>query len=87
LLFEKNLEKLFDAVILVKSKQEIACQRAMEKFSLTRKEAKKRLKAYIAVSKKIKKSDFIVENNSTLKDLSIRVNGLWNKLVKTKFIM
>lgn len=82
LLFEKNLEGLFDRVILVKSREDILIKRLKEKYGLDSREAKKRLFLFLTAGKKEKKSDFILANNSNLNELKKEVNLLWQKISK-----
>jgi len=80
LLFEKKLQNCFDGVILVVAKREILIERIRKKFSLSREMAIKRLSLYLSIREKIKKADFIIENDVTFRKLKEEVDSLWNKL-------
>jgi dephospho-CoA kinase len=80
LLFEKNLQRYFDGVILIYVKRKILIPRIRKKYSLSKNEIMKRLSLYISVRKKIKKADFIVDNNSSFQSLKKEVDDLWIRL-------
>jgi len=82
LLFEKRLEKYFDGVIVVNVKRNILINRIKKRFKLNTKEINKRLKLYIPLKEKIKKSDFVIYNNGGIKELYKEINILWKSLNK-----
>ncbi len=82
LLFEKKLGAHFDKIILVKTEKEKIIKRANKKHLISRAEVLKRLSLYIPVREKIKRSDFIVNNSSSLKKLEKEVDLLWEKIRK-----
>lgn len=82
LLFEKKLGKIFDKNILVKVKDNVLFERLKEKYNFSDQEIKQRLSLYLPVQEKVKKSDFVLENNLDLKNLEKEVNVLWQKINK-----
>ena len=80
LLFEKKLERLFDATILVYIPKNILIKRIKNNLGLSKRRALARLKLYEPVKKKIKCADFVINNNSNIKALENKVSALWNKL-------
>ncbi len=80
LLFEKKLEKIFDKNILIKVKNDILIERLKEKYNFCDQEIKQRLSLYLPITESEKKSDFVLENNSDLKNLEKEVNLLWQKI-------
>ena len=82
LLFEKKLERHFDGVIVVNVKRDILINRIKKKFKLNIKDIKRRLKLYIPLKEKIKKSDFVIDNNGNILDLEREVDILWKRLIK-----
>ena len=84
LLFESNLEKQFNKVISI-----IACKRVrLKRLKKTRKMTENQFKNIIRsqtsdVIRK-KKSDYVIYNNSTLKDYKIKINKLISKLQLTQ---
>jgi dephospho-CoA kinase len=80
LLFEKNLDKLFDKVILVCISKKVFIERAKKRFDLSRKEALKILSLYLPLREKIRRSDYIIWNNTSLRNLARKVDRLWKRL-------
>lgn len=80
LLFEKNLEEMFDKNILVKVKDDILISRLKEKYAFSDQEIKQRLSLYLPVKEKENKTDFVLENNLDLKNLEKEVDLLWQKI-------
>ena len=80
LLFENNLEKQFHKVIsIIASKQE-----RLKRLKKTRKMSETQFKNIIRSQTsdiiRKKKSDYVIYNNSTLKDYKTKINKLINKL-------
>lgn len=84
LLFEKNLQSLFDGVVCVVSKEEVALQRVMERDQLTEKEAKDRLSHQLPLSQKTSQSDFTIDNSGTIEDLRQNARNLIKTLTNPK---
>ncbi|MFH1772716.1 MAG: dephospho-CoA kinase [Candidatus Omnitrophota bacterium] len=80
LLFEKKLEMYFDKTILVWTKQEILLKRINKKLSLNRSKALRRLRLAMPIKQKLRKSDFIIANNTSIRNLKNEVSILWKKL-------
>lgn len=80
LLFEKKLESYFDGAILVLASVTSLLERLMEKYSISKEQALRRLSLYIPASEKIEKADFIINNNLGFLELKKEVNLLWKKL-------
>lgn len=76
LLFEKELESQFDAVILVYTQPEIQIQRLMTRNHLTLVEAQARIKNQSPMPDKIKKSQFCLDNSTNIQDLETQVDTL-----------
>lgn len=84
LLYEKKLQKYFDAVILVRADRKSVIARIEKKFRLTRDEAIKRLVLFISDKKKAKTADFIIDNDFGLKNLKNQADLLWKKISEYK---
>jgi dephospho-CoA kinase len=82
LLFEKDLQGLFDKTILIKVKEDILAKRLKEKHNFSDEEIKKRLSLYLPGKEKEKRADFILTNNLSLGDLEKEVSVLWHKINK-----
>ena len=73
LLFEVGWQDLFDKILFVQTDDNIRLKRLMERNSYSEKDAKARISAQIPQEEKIKKSDFIICNNGTLKILQNQI--------------
>lgn len=68
LLFEANLDKYFEHILLVVCDEKIALER-LEKRGLSKKESKERLKNQMPVKNKIIRANYLIYNNGSLNDL------------------
>ena len=82
LLFEINIEKEFDLILLVYSTKEIQLKRIMERDNRTKEEALNIINSQMDLELKKKKSDYIFKNNNTLKDLYEEIDNVLEKLEK-----
>ncbi len=78
LLFETNLQKTVDETILVVADKEIRIERIMERDNLTREQAIKRIDMQMSDKEKIALADTIIENNGSMNDLLITINGYFS---------
>ena len=83
LLFEANMEVLFDKIILIISDDDIRKNRLMLRNGYTEEEAKLRIKAQMDQNLKIAKSDYIIVNNNK-EDLYKNCKNIYNLLNKIK---
>jgi len=72
LIFEWEIEHWFDKIILVTSEKKKRIDRLL-KNNLTRKEVIQRINSQMDEKEKIKKSDFIIENNGTKTQLKEKI--------------
>lgn len=80
LLFEKDLQKNFDLVVLVWCDATIQKLRLIARNQLTEAEAQSRLNSQLEMSYKIKKSNFCIDNSTNLQGLEKQVQNLIQKL-------
>jgi dephospho-CoA kinase len=80
LLFEKKLVSHFDGVIVVRTGKNILIRRIAKKYRLSKSQALNRLKLYLPVGEKVKKADFVVDNNRSRRELKKEVDFLWRKV-------
>ncbi len=82
-LYEAGMQNLFDYVVLICAKKELQIKRLMERDSLTRDQAKKRIDLFINEEEKIKKADFVVYNNLDINNTMLQIEkilkGMMNK--------
>ncbi len=80
LLFENNLKAHFDSVVCVVSDEEQIIKRVMARSRLSRSEVLKRLSHQVPTMEKVKLSDYVIENNGSLKELKRKVLKLLRDL-------
>ena len=80
LLFEANMEDLFDCIVFISSDEKIRLNRLMKRNNLSKNDAKKRIEAQMPESVKIAKSHFVIENNSDLISLKNNLQKVLDKL-------
>ncbi len=81
LLFETKREKEFDKIIFISCDEETRLQRLMKRNNFTKDEALKRMSSQGNEKEKIKKSDFVIYNNSDLNKLEEDVKTVINELI------
>ncbi len=81
LLFETGFDKLFDKIIFVQCDDDIRLYRLMERNQITKSQALSRMNSQQGQEEKIKKSDYILYNNSTITDLETQVNSLLTNII------
>jgi len=81
LLYEANMENIFDFVIAVIANKELRLKRLMKTRNLTEEEALKRIKAQDFGQEKLKKADFIIKNNGSIEDMQIEVKKILKKII------
>ncbi len=72
-LFEAGFDIYFDKIIFISSNYNLRLERLMKRNSYSREYAILRLNSQANEKEKIEKSDFVIENNSSLEDLKIKV--------------
>jgi dephospho-CoA kinase len=76
LLFEKNLQKRFDATILVSCKPQTQLRRVMSRDGLNRVEARRRVKAQMPMNVKRRLSDYTLDNDGTIVSLRAKTRQI-----------
>ncbi|MDO5089629.1 MAG: dephospho-CoA kinase [Leptotrichiaceae bacterium] len=79
LLFEINLEKEFDIILLVYSNKNTQVSRIMKRDGRTKEEALNIINSQLDINEKKKKSDYIINNNGSLEELNSEIE----KFLKT----
>ncbi len=80
LLFENNLEKQFNKVISIIASKRVRLKRLKKTRKMTENQFKNITRSQTSDVIRKKKSDYVVYNNSTLKDYKIKINKLISKL-------
>ncbi len=80
LLFEKNLEGMFDYTIVVYADMDTEIKRLIERNSIDKKEAIKRILLQMSIEEKKKKADFVIDNSGSLDSAKRQIQDLFFKL-------
>ena len=80
LLFENNLEKQFNKVISIIASKQLRLKRLKKTTKMTENQFKNITRSQTSDVIRKKKSDYVIYNNSTLKDYKIKINKLISKL-------
>lgn len=80
LLFEANMENLFDKIVFIGVDKEIQVKRLMKRNDFSEEQALLRINAQLSQKSKIQKSDFVIWNNGTIQELQTQIEILLNQL-------
>ena len=81
LVYERRYEDRFDKIIVVHTTEETSLKRLGMK-GVPKKDALLRLKAQLPITEKMKRADFLIDNNGTLTETKMQVEKLYKKLLK-----
>jgi dephospho-CoA kinase len=82
LLFEGNMQHLFDLTILVLIAPEEQISRLIMRNGVIKEEAEKRLKNQMPISEKISLADIIIDNEGSIPETEKRVGQVWKELLQ-----
>ena len=82
LLIELNLQYMFHKTLLVHVPREIQMERLVRRDGISKEEAADRLKAQLPIDEKVGYVDFVIHNDTSLKETRKQVEGLWQDLQK-----
>jgi len=82
LLFERGLQDRFDFVVAVKAKAENVRRRIIASRGMGAEEIKKREISQMPLPVKLRRSDFIIDNDGSLASTRKQVETVWDKLRK-----
>lgn len=80
LLFEKNIEKQFNDIVLVVCSLDLQKQRMRERNQWSEEDIELRLKAQMPIEEKRKLANHVIKNNGSLEDLKVQVQKLLKHL-------
>ncbi len=80
LLFETGIDGNFDKIIFVSADEDVRLKRLMDRNNYSKEYAKIRIDAQAKEDEKIKKSDYIIYNNSDFINLRKQVNNIVKQL-------
>lgn len=76
LIYEANMESLFDKIILIYADDNIRLERLMKRNNLSKDDAVSRINSQIPQNVKIKKADFVIKNETDLKSLYSQIDEI-----------
>jgi dephospho-CoA kinase len=80
LIFELNMEKMFEAVVVVHAELETRIQRVMNRDGQSRAEILARVEQQIPLEDKIRWATHEIDNNGSLEDLKRQTRNIFEKL-------
>ncbi len=80
LLFEKQMESLFDRITVVAVRPEIQKERLMKRNGFSSEEAERRMASQLAMEKKIAGAHDVIHNDGSLEDLKLAVERYLRRL-------
>lgn len=80
-LIESNLHVKMDVVVVVTADKEIQINRVMNRDGYTREEALQRISSQMSTEEKIKRADYIINNNGDLNETKEQVKRLIEELL------
>lgn len=78
LVYEANLENLFDYVLLVTADDNLRIERVMKRDNVEKEDVEMRMENQLSEKEKRGLADFVIDNNSTIKDLESKVKFFLN---------
>lgn len=85
LIFENNLEKSFDVIVVVASQLKHRLQRLMERDKISEELLRQRIERQISIEDKLKWGDYVIHNNGTLDQLKRRAESVYRSLQKRTY--
>jgi dephospho-CoA kinase len=82
LLFEGNMQNLFDLTMLVLIAPKEQIRRLMTRNGVSKEDAEKRLKSQMPISEKISLSDIVIDNEGSFSETEKRVGQVWRELLQ-----
>jgi len=87
LIYETGMDKELDYILVVNAAEETRIKRVMNRDKVSRDDVVQRMNAQLPVAAKVKKADFVVENDGTYQELMERIqfiDTLLSTLAATK---
>jgi dephospho-CoA kinase len=80
LLYESQLDNLFDQIIVVYVPRRVQLARLMARNGMTLEQAENRLKSQMDIELKRRKADYVIDNSGDPRATERQVAGLWDRL-------
>ncbi len=82
LVYEAQMEHLFDAIVVISASQKLRIERLVNRDKISKELAKQRIEKQISIRDKINWADYVIHNNSTLEELERRCRNVYQKILK-----
>lgn len=82
LLFEANMQDMFDYVAIVTVDKNTQIERLMQNRNLSKEEALRRINIQMPQEEKVQKSDFIIDNSGRIENTKSQVKELLDRLLR-----
>lgn len=82
LIFESGADKMMDYIIVVDADEEKRIDRVVRRDGTSREEVLRRSKVQMSPERKVRKADFVIQNNGTFQSLETKVKFLHHLLLK-----
>lgn len=79
LLYESNLQGMFEQVMVVYIPRELQLQRLMGRDKLTQEQAEKRLASQMPIEEKRALADYVIDNSGSLEDTERQLDKFWTE--------
>lgn len=80
LLFESNMQSMFDKIIFVYTDDDIRLERLLKRNNYTLEHAKARIKSQMPQDEKVNLCDYVINNNGNLDKLEVSVNNVLSNI-------
>ncbi len=84
MLFEAGSEDLYDAILVVTAPKSYRVERAMQRGILSREQILFRMSLQMPEKEKIRRANYIIHNDGSIKELKAKAGVLYSKLVETE---
>lgn len=81
LLFEVGIDKMVDKTVVVYITEENQVKRLMARDGISEEDARNRIRSQMPVAEKVKRADYVVDNNGSMEETKRQVQELYSKLV------
>jgi len=81
LIYEAKIDRFMDKIIVVYIDKDKQIKRLIKRNNLSKEEALQRIKSQMPMKEKVKMTDYVIDNNSTLDKTKEQVEKIWKKLV------
>jgi dephospho-CoA kinase len=82
LVYETQMEHLFDAIVVISSSQKLRIERLVSRDKISKELARERIDKQISIRDKITWADYVIHNNRTLQELERRCRNVYQKILK-----